>query len=38
MKANQASHSVRRMCSLLGVLGQRLLRMAEASSVRPGAG
>ena len=38
MKANQASHSVRRMWGLLGVLGERLLRMAEASSIRPGAG
>ena len=29
VKANQASHPVRRMCELLDVLGQRLLRVAQ---------
>ena len=29
VKANQASYPVRRMCELLGVLGQRLLHMVE---------
>ena len=34
MKANQASYPVRRMCGLLGVLGQRLLRMARTPPAR----
>ena len=31
-RANQATYSVKRMCELLGVLGQRLLRVALAST------
>ena len=38
VKANQVGYSVRRMCGLLGVLGQRLLRMPEAWPIGPGAG
>ena len=38
VKANQVGYSVRRMCGLLCVLGQRLLRMPEPWPIGPGAG